>query len=99
MQMCSSLKTSNRDISFSIEAQRIFLEFQNKRNNLNTRRENYNQGFIQPPTNPRSPQSKIIENTHPSPAELPLPKPTPKNFGVPEVPKMIKVLEDGRENG
>ena len=50
----------------------------------------YMQGFIQPPK---------VESTLPSPAELPPPQANPKNFDVPEVYKMTKVIEDRRENG
>ena len=55
------------------------------------------QGFIQPPNPPPNPKSSKIPPPQ-IPAEQP-PKPTPKNLGVPEVHKMTKVLEDGRENG
>ena len=48
-----------------------------------------------PPQPP--PKSKVIENTPQSPGELP-PNQPQKFFAVPEVQKMTKVLEDGREN-
>ena len=51
---------------------------------------------LPPPQQP--PKSKVIESTPKKPEELPSNQPK-KFWCVPEVYKMTKVLEDGRENG